>query len=599
MLLALFGFMAPGLILVPRIFLEIVRLGMRWVLKIKGNIETATCNFSFEQYGRLLIEVSRITVDNPEGFDDEHFASVGNVRVSISPWGIFLRYFTVDYIEVQNVEVWIQQKPGMGINAVALTKEMAEKRPPKKDKDKKKKLEIKSVEELEEDDPDFVLSMLGLLSVNNASMAADQAIHLLDAAGGMLNDKKKEFTDNVKEAGGIHNLFASGLGQLGNAIKDAGKKAGDTIREGGVREAAFGAAKAVKKEIGAKVNGAADKAEYTILQQMLHRKVVGCYEESMQDKRVAVAVFNIDNVQLHSSGLLSDKTVAERPDLKQLKVDRVTLTSEDLAPHFKAKHKDCLPMHEFLRRVKVMMSHQIRVQNRRSILAFASAGVKERVVPNWLMPKENQEAHEYVQGLGEGAAATVEGTVRKAPATLKKTGSVVKLIAQKAGEHDGVQKIQGGQEFVEGFGDLAANTGELAGEVVSKTTEVSEKVFKEAHNLFGAVLLEAGGLFGKAKKKKDATVDKAKVLFKAGMDKAKSGEWREAAQQAQDEASAPAVDEASSAPVVEGAAGAAAGGAASGGGDAGREGQGELVVEKEGLEDDGVLVESVPKDKDA
>lgn len=130
-----------------------------------------------------------------------------------------------------------------------------------------------------------------------------------------------------------------------------------------------------------------------------------------------------------------------------------------------------------------MLSYQMRVENRASIIAFASAGVRERVVPRWLVPNQDQNPADYVAGAATGAVSDVRKTVKQTPKALTKAGSVAKVMLDRVADSQSVQKVDGASDLFHGAGDLAANTGEMAGEVVNKTQEVAGLAVNEAHKV--------------------------------------------------------------------------------------------------------------------
>ena len=280
-------------------------------------------------------------------------------------------------------------------------------------------------------------------------------------------------------------------------------------------EAAKSVAQAVRNEIGSKVGAAADKAEASLLQQMLHRKVVGCYQEVKGETRVSLGGLKLHRLRMHASGLLSDKTRRDHPELGELKVEKMLLEAGDLVPHPKARLQDCLPVGEFIRRVKVMLSYKIRIENRASIIAFAGAGVRERVVPRWLMPKEEQHAHDYVAEVATGAAGSLHEGVAKAPKNLVKAGSMAKVFAKRAAETKTAKNIEGASDLLHGAGEIAANTTELAHDVTHHAVKEGQKVLGAVGDLFAGVA-DAAGRGDKAKSKLSGIFKAAKLSVAAG-----------------------------------------------------------------------------------
>jgi hypothetical protein len=284
------------------------------------------------------------------------------------------------------------------------------------------------------------------------------------------------------------------------------------VADGHGLEAAKSVAHAVRNEIGAKVGAAADKAEASLLQQMLHRKVVGCYQEVKGETRVSLGGFTLHRLRMHASGLLSEKTRSQHPELGELQVGKMLLEAGDLVPHPKAKLQDCLPVGEFLRRVKVMLSYKIRVENRASIIAFAGAGVRERVVPRWLVPKKDQHAHEYVAEVATGAAGSLHEEVAKAPKNLVKAGSMAQVLAKRAAETKTAKNIEGASDLLHGAGEIAANTTELAHDVTHHAVKEGQKVL----GAVGDLIADAAGHGDKARNKLSGIFKAAKLSMAVG-----------------------------------------------------------------------------------
>jgi hypothetical protein len=59
-----------------------------------------------------------------EGFDNPNLATVGRIEISLYPWSFIERCWQILEAKVSDVEVWVEQKEGKGINVMALRKRM-------------------------------------------------------------------------------------------------------------------------------------------------------------------------------------------------------------------------------------------------------------------------------------------------------------------------------------------------------------------------------------------------------------------------------------------------------------------------------------------
>jgi len=282
---------------------------------------------------------------------------------------------------LQDVDVNVERQKGKGVNVVAYMREVRGEAP----------LEIKQGDEEgldNESDSNMVLSLLGMVQDKSdrvadnlaAAVAKDGGIgnfaknttsnvltgvfekvtNVVGLTGDVLKSNAKSLHEDVKKSGGIDKYVLNTTQNVATAVTDKASEGITSVKEKGIS----GAASFATDNVSSAVGTVASRANDALLQEALHRKVMGCYPENVAHKYVDLNLVKI--LRLHVDARKLFNSPEAEPSKGIFKASEASLREPDLVPHPKAKRTDGLPIPELRRRLQVTGTAQNTFYSKRT-----------------------------------------------------------------------------------------------------------------------------------------------------------------------------------------------------------------------------------------
>jgi len=415
----------PALLLFPAVLPHVLTALMN-LRRVKGKIGGAKVKFEWPAF--VTLQVNDVTLTNPPGFEHEHMVALKMARGTVNIWSLFTKSIKMGAVEVHDVDVFIERQKNKGMNVSAYVKQTKGQVP----------LIIADGEEEgvdTEDESNFVLSLLGMVTVKTDRVAENFA-KAVEADGGVgnfakntttnvisgtwgklsnvvgftteiLTSKAKSLESDVKKAGGIDKWAINTTQTVATAVSDKTKEGYLSVQDGGIQGAATFATDNVTSAVGT----VASTANNTLLQQALHRKIMGCYSELVESRYIDLTLVQIKGLKVDARKLFGSDETGNAIFL----ASEAALREADLVPHPKALRKDGLPIRELQRRVEVIINYAMRKEN--------TGAVFKTVTPNWLLPKKGAGAGSYIQDVSKGVSGLLSGVAKTGFSAVEGAGS--------------------------------------------------------------------------------------------------------------------------------------------------------------------------------
>ena len=305
----------PGILLFPAILPHFLTFMMN-KRRIKGQIGAAKVKFQWPVF--VTLEVSEVRLTNPAGFEHEHFVALKFARGTLNLWSLFTKSVKMGAIELEDVDVFVERQKGKGINVSAYLKQVKGEAP----------LEVRE-DGAEDDDgvdseseSNLVMSLLGMVSertdrvAENLSAAVEKdgglgnfaknttsgvltgtfskVSNVVGFTSELLSSKAKSLETDVKQAGGLDKWAINTTQSVATAVTDKTKEGISSVKAGGIG----GAASFVKDNTTSAVGAVASTANDTLLEEAIHRKVMGCYQEDVQKKYVDLVAVRVTRLHV-------------------------------------------------------------------------------------------------------------------------------------------------------------------------------------------------------------------------------------------------------------------------------------------------------------
>ena len=310
----------PGILLFPAFLPHFLTFVMN-KRRIKGKVGEARVKFRWPVF--VTLEVNEVRLTNPHGFEHENFVSVKLARASLNVWSLFTKSIKMGAIELEDVNVYVERQKGKGINVSAYIKQVKGKAPLELPEGTEEEEGVES-----EGESNLVLSLLGMVSertdrvAENLSAAVEKeggvgnfaknttasvltgtfskVSNLVGATSELLSSKAKSLESDVKQAGGIDKWAVNTTSTVATAVSDKTKEGISSVKERGIG----GAATFVTDNTTSAVGAVASTANDTLLEEAIHRKVMGCYKEDVTNKYIDLVEVRVSRLHVDARKLM-------------------------------------------------------------------------------------------------------------------------------------------------------------------------------------------------------------------------------------------------------------------------------------------------------